>query len=83
MIFKISKNKRSCDFENEWDSKTNTMKICGKDTYVLAGKKSVCSEHLPFVISSAGKPEYKDQYNNYIPTGRVFLRKVAEYEADQ
>lgn len=83
MVFKISKNKRSCEFENEWDAITNSMKICGKPTYVLVGKKGICSEHLPFVLSSAGKSDYKDQNNNYIPTGRAFMLKVAKYEADQ
>lgn len=80
-IFKISKNKGQCDYEIEWDRNTNSMKACGNSTYVLLGKKRVCSEHLPFVLSNTGKSDYKDQNNNFIPSGRIFLRKVAEFEA--
>ena len=82
-VFKISKNERLCEMETGWNKDTNSMENCNKKTHVIMGKKAVCAEHLPYAISASRKSTYKDMKGNFIPTGRMFLQAVADYEAEQ
>ena len=82
-VFKISKNERLCEMETGWNKDINSMENCNKKTHVIVGKRAVCSEHLPYVISYSEKSEYKDIKGNFVRTGRMFLQAVADYEAEQ
>jgi len=82
-VFKISKNERLCEMETGWNKGNKCMENCNKKTHVLIGKKAICAEHLPYAISVSKNSTYKDLKGNFIPTGRMFLQRVAESEANQ
>lgn len=53
MKYKMSDDLGSCCFEL-WDGK---LVCCNKPTYILAGKKYVCKEHLQYAVQGDRNPK--------------------------
>lgn len=69
MKYKISNKLITCDYE-DYDLSTNSMKKCGCEAYILAGKKGVCLNHLSFALQSDRKPQVYDLDNKEITIKR-------------
>lgn len=59
MKYKINKKHGQCQFE-EYDNEKKEICNCMADSIVTAGRKYVCSYHLPHVLMTDAKPELEN-----------------------